>query len=173
MKITLKTFIIVFAFIISGTLCAQKTEAEAPASRITQEDLSTVIGEWTGSLTYIDYSSNKPYTMPANLSVKQAKNKNQLTLYNTYPKEPKANNTDKIKITKEGAFLNKKRVASREVLANGNIQIHTEHIGKDDNKTALIRNVYLLGNDQFIIRKEVQFEGSDVWIKRSEFNYTR
>ena len=136
-------------------------------------DLKIVIGAWTGNITYLDYKTNKPFTMPANVIVKQGKNANTFLLYNQYPNEPKANNTDKVKITKNGTHLNKAMVTSREELANGQILVITENTANDDNKQAVIRYTYTLGENQFIIRKDVQFEDSKDWIKRSEFNYSR
>ena len=142
-------------------------------SKITTEDLKTIIGSWEGTITYLDYQTNKPFTMPANLIVEKGKNENSLVLKNLYPNEPKANNSDKIKVTKNGTFLNKHSVTKREELDNGQIQIQTEHKGKDDNKTALIRYVYLVGQNLFLIRKEVQFNQGGGWITRSEFSYKR
>ena len=165
MKITLTKILIVFTFLFSFESFAQNT--------VTTDDLLTLLGDWTGTLTYIDYSSNKPYTMPANLIVKQGKNENQLILFNIYPKEPKANNKDKIKISKNGKLLNNYAVKSKQRLSNGQIQITTEYSGKDNNKKALIRSLYILGENQFVIRKEVKYENSDQWLKRNEFNYKR
>jgi hypothetical protein len=142
-------------------------------TKVTPEDLKLGIGNWEGSITYLDYKSNKPFTMPANLSVKQGKNENSLVLKNVYPKEPKANNSSKIKITKNGLLLNKNRVISREELENRLLQIQTEHEGKDDGKESRIRYTYSIGSDVFIVRKEVKFEKVDNWIKRSEYKYTR
>ncbi|MFK7810906.1 MAG: hypothetical protein AB8B59_00335 [Maribacter sp.] len=142
-------------------------------TKITSEDLKLVIGNWEGSLTYIDYQSNKPFTMPANLIVTPGKNENSLVFQNEYPKEPKANNTDKIKITKKGELLNKNVVTSREALENGQLQIQTELEGKDAGKKAMIRYTYSVGSAIFIIRKEVKFEKATDWIKRSELKYVR
>ena len=111
--------------------------------------------------------------MAAHLIVKQGKSENILLLNNIYPNEPKANSSDKIKIAKNGMLLNKNVVTSREDLENGHIKIQTEHEAKDDNKKALIQYTYIIGNDFFSIRKEVQFEEAGDWIKRSEFNYHR
>ncbi len=141
--------------------------------KITSEDLDLAIGDWEGSITYLDYQSNTPFTMPANLIVEKGDNKNTLILYNSYPKEPKANNSDKIKMSKNGLLLNKHEISSREEFDNGSIQIKTEHDAKDDGKKATIRYSYTIGQDVFVIRKEVQFEESADWIKRSEFRYTR
>lgn len=142
-------------------------------AKITSEDLKVVIGNWEGSLTYLDYQTSKPYTMPANLMVTRGKTENILLLNNIFPNEPKANSSEKIKITKDGMLLNKNTVTSREELENGYVQIQTEQKAKDDNKKALIRYTYSLGRDFFLIRKEVQFEEEGDWIKRSEVTYQR
>ena len=142
-------------------------------AKITSEDLKVIIGNWEGSLTYLDYQTGKPFTMPANLIVSQGKSKDELVLKNIYPKEPKANSSDKIKIDKNGMLLNKNVVTSREELENGHVQIQTEKKSKDVNKKALLRYTYIIGDDFFLIRKEVQFEQSSDWIKRSEYSYQR
>lgn len=165
MKKTFSTILLVFALLFYFKPIAQNT--------VTKEDLKTLIGEWTGSLTYIDYRSNKPYTMPANLRVEAGKNDFQLLLFNIYPNEPKANDRSKIKISKNGDKLDNHPVKSREELTDGQIQLTTEYAGKDNNKNALIRNIYIIGERQFVIRKEVKFENSDDWLMRNEFNYKR
>jgi len=161
----MKKYLAFIALILSLSSYAQ--------TKITSEDLKIVIGNWEGSITYLDYQTNEPFTMPANLSITQGKNENCLKLNNIYPNEPKANNTEKIKLTKNGLKLNKKVITSREELKNGQLQIQTEDKGKDDNKNALIRYTYILSNDFFLIRKEVQFKEAGDWIKRSEYNYNR
>ncbi|MBT8268422.1 MAG: hypothetical protein HKO96_04075 [Flavobacteriaceae bacterium] len=160
-----KYFLFILLFLSSLNHFAQ--------DRITSEDLSSLAGDWTGTLTYIDYSSGNPFTMPADLSVQLGTNNNQLTLFNIYPNEPKANNKDKIKISANGEKLNGKNVMSVQRNANGTIEIITEFEGKDNRKKALIRSIYIVGNEQFIIRKEVKFQDSDEWLKRNEFKYKR
>jgi len=165
MKFSLTQLLIVFTLLFSLKNYAQNT--------ITSDDLNILLGEWTGTLTYTDYSSNEPFTMPANLVVKQGKNKNQLLLFINYPKEPNANSKDKIRISKNGSQLNNIDVKSKQRLSEGQVQIITEYSGKDNNKKALIKNVYILGGNQFIIRKEVNFENSEDWLIRNEYKYER
>lgn len=165
MKITLTKILIVFALLFSFENYAQNT--------ISPDDLNILLGEWTGTLTYIDYSSNKPFTMPANLIVKEGKNENQLLLFINYPNEPNANSKDKIRISKNGSQLNKNDVKSKQRLSNGQVQITTEYLGKDNNMKALIKNVYILGKNLFVIRKEVKFENSKDWLIRNEYKYIR
>lgn len=163
MKFTLIQLFVVIVLLISSKSFAQNT--------VTTDELKILVGEWKGNLTYIDYTTNKPFSMPANLSVKQ--NKNQLILFNTYPKEPKANGKDKIKLSKDGSKINGVEIKSKEILDNGDIQVTTEKVGKDNNLKATIRQTYILGKNRFIIRKEVKFEDSQEWLKRNEYNYTR
>ncbi|NND95064.1 MAG: hypothetical protein HKN45_09370 [Flavobacteriales bacterium] len=111
--------------------------------------------------------------MPADLSVEAGKNEKELILRNSYPNEPKANNTEKLRVSKDRTELNRSPVISREALSNGGIRITTENKGKDDRKKALIRYVYQLGEQDLTIRKEVQFQGTEDWLKRSEYSYTR
>ena len=140
---------------------------------ITSQELNVLIGDWTGTLTYMDYSSNEPFTMPANVTVKQGKNENQLLLFNEYPNEPQANSKGKITISKDGNAINGSNLLSKKLLETGENQFTTESEGKDDNKKALIRNIYVIGEKSFIIRKEVKFENKDQWLIRNEFSYTR
>ncbi len=165
MKIRLTTWSMLIAIIFSTQIQAQKT--------VTVNDLEPLVGEWTGSLTYVDYSSNKPYTMPANLSASQGKDKHQLSLMYTYPNEPKANSKGKIKITNGGKKLNNETVVSREVLADGSVQITTSYKGKDNQKEAMMKGVYVLGQTICIIRKEVKYEGTEKWLKRNEYRFNR
>ncbi len=137
------------------------------------EDIQIIIGNWEGELTYLDYQTNQPYSLPANLNVVQGKSENKFILNNIYPNEPKANGSYKLKITRKGELLNKKVVKSRKVLDSGLIEIITEHRGKDNRKSALIRNTYLIGKKRLIIRKEVQHDKIGIWKKRNEFKYTR
>ena len=152
---------------------AQDTSKAPRVESIAPAELNGLLGEWTGTLTYIDYSSNKPYTMPANLTVKQGNSERQFLLFNTYPNEPKANSKGKVMISKNGNQLDNKEVISKQKLANGHLEIITEYTGQDNRKQALIRVTYILGEKLFVIRKDVQFEQSDDWIKRNEYRYTR
>lgn len=173
MKITLNYILFSLAFLISCQIFAQQSSVELDKKVVGPEDLEIIIGKWEGKLTYIDYSSNKPYTMPANVSVVKAKNKNKLSLHFKYPNEPKANSKGQITISKKGDKINKEVVVSKRELSNGQVQITTEYNGQDNRKKALIRNEYIIGSQQFVIRKIVKFENSNEWIMRNEYSFNR
>ena len=69
--------------------------------------------------------------------------------------------------------LHGNNLLSKKLLETGETQFTTESEGKDDNKNALIRNIYVIAEKNFIIRKEVNFENKDKWLIRNEFSYTR
>ena len=87
------------------------------------EILENTIGEWKGSLTYIDYQSNEPFTMPVNLRIENGKNNYQIKLFLEYPKEPNANSTGKIKISKDGTKINKADVISNRKLSEEDLSL--------------------------------------------------
>ncbi len=165
MKCFLTKLLIVFTILFSQGIYSQ--------NGILPDDLNVIFGEWKGTLTYVDYGTNKPFKMPANATVEQGKNEYQVQLLINYPKEPNANSKEKIKISKDGLEVNKTPVKSRQTLANDEVKITTEYYGKDNNKKALIRNVYILGPERFITRKEVKFDESEDWLLRNEYNFVR
>jgi hypothetical protein len=59
------------------------------------KDFKPAFGKWTGTLTYLDYSSGKPYTMPANVRISANPfNNRQIIFAFEYYKEPGANGND-------------------------------------------------------------------------------
>lgn len=141
---------------------------------VTSKDFQTIIGSWQGSLTYLDYTTGKPYTMPAYVDVEQLGRTNRFTFSNSFPKEPNAKWTDTVTISADGSMINKENITSKQILPDGNLQIITEEMGIDgnDHKAALLRHTYTVGRDLFIKRKDVLFTGTTEWINRHEYKYT-
>ena len=148
-----------------------------PAQKIPSvaiKDLKVLTGCWQGSLTYLDYTSNKPFTMSANLVIKQMGRSNKFIFSNIYPKEPNANSSDTIMISKDGRKINDETVRSIQRKNDGNLEIITEVSGIDgnDNKPATLRYTYTIGKQLYIHRKDVQFTGQTDFIKRHEYTYS-
>ncbi|WP_379963673.1 hypothetical protein [Epilithonimonas sp. UC225_85] len=159
-----------FGLIIAATVCNAQNKFKNLLS-----DFQKISGNWKGSLTYLDYSSGKPYTMPSDLEVKRIDETNKFSFSNIYPNERNANSTDTVSISSDGKYIDKEQVKSRRKLANGDIEIITEETGKDgnDNKPATIRHTYTFGKDIFKKRKDVQFVGDNQWINRHVYSYSR
>ncbi len=144
--------------------------------KITSDAFKPAFGEWNGTLTYLDYTSGKPYTMPANVSINiNAKNNHQIIFSYQYPNEPKANGNDTLEIKAEGKMIDDAKVTLTNVSVDGTLQIETERDGVDGNerKKAIIKHVYIISNKAYISRKEVKFIGEQNWIKRNEYSFAR
>jgi hypothetical protein len=151
-------------------MCNAQTDFETLS-----KDFTKLSGSWKGTLTYLDYSSGKPYTMPADIEVKRIRKTNKFIFSNIYPNEKSANSIDTIIISKDGKYIDKELIKSRRKLENGDIEIVTEEFGKDgnDNKPATFRHTYTFGKTTYKKRKDVQFTGQTNWINRHEYSYTR
>lgn len=143
-------------------------------SSVSVKDFKPAFGKWKGSLTYLDYSSGKPYAMPVNIKI--TANKQQgLILSLEYPDEPKANGKDTLIISANGAMLDGATVVSNKKNKDGIREVITERNGTDgnDNRKAILRHIYRIGKKVFISRKEVRFEGEEKFILRNEYKMNR
>jgi len=140
------------------------------------KDFKPAFGKWNGSLTYLDYSSGKPYTMPANITIlKNESNDRQLILAFEYPDEPKANGNDTLVISSDGLQIDGAAVISKKKNSKGNLEIITEKDGVDgnDSRKAKLRHTYIIGKKKFSDRKEVRFVGEEKFILRNEYLMSR
>ncbi len=151
-------------------LCFFASTAQVSISNV---DLQPIIGSWQGSLTYLDYTTNKPFTMPANIDIEQIGQSNTFVFGNSFPEEPNANWTDTMVLSKNGTMINDEIVKSKRLLESGNIEIVTEILGIDgnDKKPALLKYTYTIGKDRYVHRKDVQWVGETEWIERHEYKY--
>ena len=142
---------------------------------VTNKDFASLIGSWQGTLTYLDYTSNKPFVMPADVQITQVDKTEMYTFANTYPQEPKANENDTIRFSQDRRLINNQLIKSRRKLSDGSLELITEYLATDgnDNKPAIIRHTYTIGKQVYINRKDVQFALHGDWIKRSEYAYKR
>ncbi|KAA9332165.1 hypothetical protein F0P96_11805 [Hymenobacter busanensis] len=162
------------AFLLLGFGSAGNSLAQSPAT-VTVRELQPLIGHWQGSLTYLDYSSGKPYTMPADINIQQIGRSNRFRRAYSYPKEASANSVDTLTVSADGRLLDQEPIKTKRRLPGGNLEIVTETAGTDgnDNQPALIRHTYVIGRDVYTSRKDVQFAGQTTWLKRHEYSYTR
>ncbi len=164
----MKRSLTILILLISGSIYSQ------PQAATSTTDFANVQGSWKGTITYLDYTSGKPFTMPANVNMRIAI-RGQVILSYTYPNEPKANNVDTILVSSNGTMVDGSKVISREIMEDGAVKVVTERAGIDgnDNKQAQIRHTYYLGKISFQSIKEVKFEGTDNWIKRNAYLFNR
>ena len=157
----MKNLIVTTSFIL---LCIS-----SKAQSLQIEDLSSSVGYWKGKLTYLDYSTGKPYTMSANIKISLTENKKGYIMGYEYPKEPQANSKDTTYIVNK--LFGKDQIVEFKKASGGSFSLVTEIVGEDgnDSKKAILRHTYLLKPNTFSIIKDVKFDGTDKWIKRNEY----
>jgi len=143
------------------------------AQLVQVKDLSNSVGSWEGKLTYLDYSTGKPYTMSANIKIGLTADKKGFIMGYEYPKEPQANSKDTTFIV--GNYFGKDKIIEFKKDSDGGYKMITEIDGNDgnDNKKAILRHTYILNSNTYSIIKDVKFEGTDKWIKRNEYLFNQ
>lgn len=133
------------------------------------KDFLSSVGSWEGKLTYLDYSTGKPFTMLANIKISlTADNKGYVMEYE-YPKEPHANSKDTTFTI--GNYFGKDKIVEFKKATDGGFTLVTELDGEDGNdyKKAVLRHTYILKSNTYSIIKDVKFDGTNNWIKRNEY----
>ena len=143
--------------------------------RVSAEDLRRLTGaRWTGTLTYLDYRSNKPVSIPSSLTVTQAAgDENAWVFEYEYPDEPKANGKQTLKIEEGGTVFDGETVVERTGLDGGGFRLVTEKRGRDNDKEALFRFTYTLDGSAFSVKKEVRPEGASDFFERNRYSWKR
>jgi hypothetical protein len=143
------------------------------AQSIQINDLSASVGIWKGKLTYLDYSTGKPYTMSTNIKISLTEDKSGFIMGYEYPDEPHANSLDTTYVN--GKLFGKDRIVEFNKTSEGGFTFITETEGEDgnDHKKAILRHTYILKTNTFSAVKDVKFEGTDKWIKRNEYLLNR
>ena len=155
-----KSFLFITLLFVLGYTNAQSFQIK---------DISNSVGNWKGKLTYLDYSSGKPYTMSANIKISLTENKSGFIMRFEYPDEPHENSMDTTYVN--GKLFGKDKIVEFKKAKEGGFTLVTEIEGEDgnDHKKAILRHTYTLKNNTFSAVKDVKFDGTNKWIKRNEY----
>ena len=145
------------------------------APRVSPQDLRKLSGaRWTGTLTYLDYRSNKRVSIPSNLTVTQAGgDENAWVFEYEYPDEPKANGKQTLKVGDGGTVFGGETVVERAGLDGGGFRLVTVKRGRDNDRDALFRYTYTLDGSAFSVTKEVRPEGAAEFFERNRYSWKR
>jgi hypothetical protein len=149
------------------------TTSDRPALRPT--DLQMLTGQpWTGTLTYLDYRSNRPVSIRSTLIVSRPKGDEPVWIFDyRYPDEPKANSQETVTLGTDGTTLNGEHVVERTSVAGERLKVVTEESGMDNDRKAAIRYTYSIGATSVSIKKEVRYEDAQEYIERNRYEWTR
>ena len=145
--------------------------------RIEADDFNTLLptaSPWSGTLTYLDYTANKPVTIPSTFKLTKAGTGWNFAI--GYDEEPHANSASPLRLVDAGHALQTgdvtERVLSR-VTQGDRIVITTESTGEDDRRPATIRKVYTISSRAFSLQKLVKFTGDADFFERHIYRWTR
>ena len=160
-----------FVLLIASTLAGLFPQ-QSP--KVSAEDLRMLSGaRWTGTLTYLDYRSNKRVSIPSNLTVTRADDETSWVFEYEYPEEPKANGKQTLKVSDDGAVFDGEEVVERAGLDGGGFRLVTVKRGSDNDREALFRFTYTFEGKTFSIKKEVRPEGSAEFFERNTYSWKR
>lgn len=129
-------------------------------------------GEWSGTLSYLDYSSGTKEEIPVSMRF-EAVNENSMSYLIKYPGEAQHNAREAYYWSADGRSLNDAQIVSRSELEDEGIEIVTEGNGTDDGRSATIRTTYILTTHQFTVRKDVRFSTEGTFLNRNEYTLSR
>jgi hypothetical protein len=161
---------------IAVVLVLMASALSAQAS-VTPADIDRLAGPgWTGTLTYRDYSSESRTTIKAALLIARIEKPTDAgtgwDFRVAYADEPHANSGDTISLSTDGRRFRNAMVTERRVLADGRVRIVTEEDGRDNDRPARIRTVYLIGERAASLQKWVRYEGAE-YFERHIYEWKR
>ena len=120
---------------------------------VTMDEFRRLEGDnWEGSLSYLNYDSDKRSTIPG---------------------EDQHNAKERLKLSSDGTRINGYLITNREQTTGGTLILTTEGRGQDDNRSAEVQVIYKVAEDRFSIRKNVRFKSSEAYINRNEYSLRR
>lgn len=145
--------------------------SQAPAV-VEAADLQVAVGDdWTGTLTYRDYSPpHGDVTLQVEAKVKAVAGGLSVALH--YPREPEADGISELLLTEGGRIFDGAPVISAERTGD-TLQVITEAACEDDDRPATCRHVYSFAPKQLGWRKLVQFAGDGEAVRRNAYTLTR
>lgn len=150
--------------------CAGVAAMDQPT--VSAADLQRMVGDdWTGTLTYRDYSP--PFgrvTLQVAAKIKATPAGVETSLH--YPREPNADGASELAVSADGAMLDGERVVLRRVEGDRLI-LATEAACEDDGKRATCRHEYALAPREINWRKLVTFSGDGAPVERNAYRFTR
>ncbi|MBK6827014.1 MAG: hypothetical protein IPG86_09130 [Chitinophagaceae bacterium] len=154
-------------------LLAMQISSNAQTS-ISQKDFLPIAGKWTGTLTYLDYTSNGTERIPANALI-ELTGDDSYDQYLYYSAEPDKNKKFRYTISADGRKLNDMTLMEKKRLGDGSLQLVLESNGEDgnENKPARFRHILIIGEKTFSITKMVKFEGEKEYFQRHRYEFGR
>lgn len=154
-------------------LLASEMQSPAEEMLVSSADFAILAGDsWSGSLSYLDYSSNTEQRIPVEIRFDNP-GSHKVVYHIKYPGEAQYNATEKLKWSRNGRKLDGEAIVNRSHDAEGTTILVTQFEGEDDNRPAEIRMTYSLNESVLAISKEVRFEEEADFFRRNAYELVR
>jgi uncharacterized membrane protein YphA (DoxX/SURF4 family) len=142
-------------------------------NKTTINDFKPFTGKWKGQLTYLDYTSNKPVTMPANTLFEMVSD-SSFDQFIYYTDEPHKNADSRYTIREKGSMLNEMKLVERKA-EKEKLLLVFEYRGPDgnDNRMATMQRIIELTGNELKITKMVKYDGEGKFIQRHQYHFIR
>lgn len=146
-----------------------------PSDRMHFADLQRLTGgTWRGTLTYLDYTSNKTTTIKSTLAVERvASGPCSWVWYFGYTDEPDHDSGTVQSLKYDGRVFEDERVLSRKLLPNRTVQIVTESKGEDNDRPSTLHHVYRISDSEFSLQLLVKPDGTTNFFERHIYKWKR
>ena len=140
--------------------------------KTTISDFNNLSGKWKGQLTYLDYKSNKPVSIPANTLFEMVSD-SSFDQFIYYTDEPHKNADSRYTIRENGRVLNNMKLVERKE-EKEKLLLVFEYRGSDgnDNRMATMQRIMELSGKVLTITKMVKYDGENLFIQRHQYRFT-
>ncbi len=161
-----------FTALVGGCSTTPPNPVETSLPTITAQEFEVLKGDWTGTLTYLDYGSNKRVSIPATATIETI-NPTSITYSISYPEEPWEDTKAEFELSPDGRSVNGHTIKVKAINTDGTTVFSTDHRGEDNGEPVSIREVYILGENLFSISKSVKPEGGKDYFNRNAYEFSR
>ena len=127
--------------------------------------------ELSGTLGYLDYTSERWERIPVSMRFDDVQGR-KIRFHVRYPGETQYNETDTLKLSKDGRALSGDVIIERRATGNETVVV-TQSRGEDDGRAADIRTTYAISDGTLTITKNVRFDGESDYFRRNAYELRR
>ena len=144
-------------------------------AQLSTDNLSAIVGEWTGTLTYLNYSDDKTLvTLPVEIIATDAGKAIDLLMIFTEPGGGTERRSDKIKLKKKQiVFSGDWDLGEAKVQDMNNWEVEMSKEGLDNNLKANFLQIMRVSGDDILITKKVRYRGEEEYFMRNEYKLKR
>ena len=146
-------------------------------AQIGNEQLTSINGSWSGSLTYTDYGDDSSQVqLLTKMTARWKSGKGVLKFYYTEPNGKVIKGSQKLRLGETASEFyigDLWSVTGFITKDSNNWTLTLEKEGRDNNRDASMRQIVELSDTRFRITKQVRYEGTKEFFQRNEYSFTR